>query len=95
MGSVKIDGREYTLRCDINVLERLSAEYGDIGRTDFTMISVVKFTLAAMINEHNYYTGHGEDVTPEYIGARIAMHEMPSLSAAVIAELRKCVSAKN
>ena len=92
---IKLDGEEYTLRCDINVLEKIADKYGEVNKLIDSGISGVKDAAAWMINEHWYYIGEHKSITPDYIGAQLDMAGYTDVCKAVIAELGDCMRTKN
>ena len=95
MHTITLDGREYVLRCDLNVVEKMNEKYGDISEFKACDIADVKEAAALMINEHFYYTGSAETVTPNYIGARINAGDYRKLCEAVFGALNEGMTAKN
>lgn len=91
MNIIKLDNKEYILRCDINVLEKISAKYGTPDKLIDSDISGMKEVAAWMINEHFYYTGKPDTVTPDFIGARLGLAGYKEACGAVIAELANCL----
>lgn len=96
MHTIKLDEREYILRCDLNVIEKLSDKYdGDISKFTSNDIAGVKEAAALMINEQFCYVGSSECVTPDFIGSRIRGGGYIELCEAVFGELNDGMKSKN
>lgn len=97
MDTVILDGHEYIIRCDLNVIEKIEEKYGTFSEmvSHQTDIGCIKFLLAEMINEHLYYTGSHERVTENFVGARLNLMEYKSITATVLKCLTDCISPKN
>lgn len=95
MHTITLDGREYILRCDLNVIEKIHEKYDEISDFEFCDIADMKEIAALMINEHFYYTGSAETVTPDFIGSRLFAKDYKNLCEAVYGALNICVKSKN
>lgn len=97
MHTVTLDGKEYTLRCDLNVAEQIEEKYGSLGglQKQNGSASALKFLTAAMINEHYKYTGSSERVTEDFVGARLTMADRVPVMNAVLACLGESITPKN
>lgn len=95
MHTIMLDGREYILRCDLNVIEKMNEKYGDISEFKADDIAEVKEAAAMMINEHFYYTGSAETVTPDFIGSRLFARDYKNLCEAVFDALNEGLKSKN
>ena len=97
MNTITLEGKEYILRCDLNVVEMIENRYGSIeavyGRTG--EIACVKFLVAAMVNEHFYAVKSPERITETGIGALMTSGDMLPVMRAVLAEISDCVTPKN
>lgn len=96
MHTVQLDGTEYILRCDLNVIEKIEEKYETVAHMIDSANSLVatKFMIAEMINEHFYYAGTPERVTEDFVGARLTMAEMETAVTAALACLTDCVCKK-
>lgn len=96
MHTITLDGHEYILRCDLNVIEKIHAKYGN-SLEEFSKAGAegIKTTVAWMINEQNLYTGSRETVTPEWVGARIMPHELKKIAAGVVSCISDSITPKN
>jgi hypothetical protein len=95
MNTISLDGKEYILRCDINVLEQINTKYATPEKLLEKGIEGIKDVTAWMVNEHYYYIGERERVTPEFVGSRLKYAEYSDVCKAVIAELAECMKVKN
>ena len=97
MNTITLDGREYILRCELNVIELIEARYGSIGAVyeKSGEISCIKFLAAAMINENFYAIGSPERITEGMIGAKMTAADIVPVMREMIAALTECVSPKN
>lgn len=97
MNTITLDGREFILRCDLNVVEMIEDKYGGIDAVyeKTGEIPCVRFLVAAMVNEHFYYTKSPERVTETGVGAMMTSGDMVPVMRSVLAELRDCVTPKN
>lgn len=95
MHTIKLDDREYILRCDLNVIEKMNDKYGTISDFVADDIAGVKEVAALMINEHFYYIGSEETVTPNYVGSRVRGSGYKELCEAVFGELNDSITSKN
>ena len=77
----ELDGKRYLLRCNMNVLADVQAEYGgDLGKAlegDSPLKSVTVF-LAAMLNDYADEQGWPERWTPRQIGRRFGIGDLPT-----------------
>jgi len=96
MYTVKLDGKEYILRCDLNVIERIEEKYGNLNDAlkKQGTVECIKFLLAEMINEHYYYAGIPEQVTEKYVGARLTSAELETVMGTTLSCLLDCVCKK-
>lgn len=89
--TVIINGTEYTLRCDLNVIEKIEEEYGTVAELIQKVdVKAVKFLVAVMINEHYYYIGDNRRITADKIGAEASMADFAALSKTAIDCLIGC-----
>lgn len=96
MHTITLDGKEYIIRCDLNVIEKIYGKYNNSLETFLESgIEGIKAAVAWMINEHNIYIGNHENVTPEWVGARIIPHEYSKIAASVIACISDSITPKN
>lgn len=97
MHTITLDGREYILRCDLNVIEEIEKKYGSIGVVyeKSGEISCVKFLVAVMINEHFYAIGSAERVTEGRVGVFMTAADMIPVMRVVLNALGECVTPKN
>lgn len=97
MNTITLEGREYILRCDLNVIELVEAKYGSVGAVyeKHGEISCIKFMTAAMINEHFYAVHSPERVTENEVGAKMKASDIVSVMRVVLAALTECVTPKN
>ena len=95
MLTIALDGLEYILRCDLNVIEELTARFGDISEIDAGDIAKIKEAAAIMMNEHYYYIGSDETVTPRFVGSRLQVNEYRMICEAVFGEINDCIVPKN
>lgn len=96
MYTIILDGKEYILRCDLNVIEKIEEKYGDLNGAMEKQgsISCTKFLAAEMINEHFYYTGVPDRVTEEFVGARLTTADLGIVVTTVLSCLMDCVCKK-
>ncbi len=97
MNTITLEGREYMLRCDLNVVELIEERYGSIDAVyeKTGEISCVRFLVAAMVNENFYFTRSPERLTETMAGALMRSGDMMPVMRSVLAELRDCVTPKN
>ncbi len=95
MNTVKLDGQEYILRCDLNVLEKIHKKHGNVENIDLRDIGVMLEIAAWMVNEHFYYAGEGKSVTPDFIGAHGRGGDFAAIVEAVTKEIIDCMTIKN
>ena len=97
MNTITLEGREYMLRCDLNVVEQIEAKYGTIQAAyeKCGEIASIKFLTALMINEHFYATGSPERITEGAVGAKMSVADAPPVVREVLAALTECVTPKN
>ena len=97
MHTITLEGKEYILRCDLNVAEQIEERFGSLGelQKNSGSASALKFLTAAMINEHYKYTGSSERVTEEFVGARLTLADRVSAMNAVLACLGGSIAPKN
>lgn len=97
MHTVTIDGKEYILRCDLNVVEQIEEKLGslDEARRKSGSANVLKFLLAAMINEHFNYTGSPERITENFVGTHMTIADRVPAMNAVIACFSESFESKN
>ena len=97
MHTIILEGKEYILRCDLNVVEAIEAKYGGIeavyGRAG--EISVVKYLVSAMINEHYYAVQSPVRLTENRVGMLMTEADVLPVMREVLAELSDCVAPKN
>ena len=73
MAVIKISGKEYALRMDVNAMEKIEDEFGDLKealkafRARDRKISMVKSMFAILANSGRKKAGQPEDVTGEEI----------------------------
>ena len=96
MYTLILEGKEYILRCDLNVVEKIEEKYGGLSSMMEQQGSVActKFLIAEMINEHYYYIGASERVTDNWVGARLTAAELQGVVNTVISCLADCVCKK-
>ena len=95
MHTITLEGQEYVIRCDINVLEKINAKYGDIDKMIDCGFEGLKDAAAWMINEHKYYAGeNGVTVTPNWIGARLDCAGYTDVCHSVISAIADCLKPK-
>lgn len=97
MHTVTLDGKEYILRCDLNVAEQIEEKYGSLTglRKQNGSAAVLKFLTAAMINEHYKYTGSPDRVTEDFVGARLTMADRVPVMNTVLVCLGESITPKN
>lgn len=97
MNTITLEGREYILRCDLNVVELIEEKYGSIDAVyeKTGEIPCVRFLVAAMVNEHFYFTRSPERITETMAGALMTSGDLMPVMRAVLSELRDCVTPKN
>lgn len=69
-----LEGRDYQLRCNFNVLADVTEEYGGVLPDPFdqaTQLRVCLSFLAAMVNDYADEQGWPERYTPKELGRRI------------------------
>ena len=73
MATIKIKGQEYSMRMDVNAMEKIEEEFGDLKealkafRGRDRKISMVKSMFRILANSGKKYAGLPEDVTGEEI----------------------------
>lgn len=98
MHTIVLDGREYILRCDLNVIEQIEDRFGEIKAAYDKAgdISATKELATMMINEHLYYTKSPERVTPDWVGSRItSTADIVPIASELLAALGECIAPKN
>lgn len=97
MHTVTLDGKEYILRCDLNVAEQIEEKYGSLTglQKQNGSAAALKFLTAAMINEHYKYTGSPDRVTEDFVGARLTMADRLPVMNTVLACLGESITPKN
>lgn len=97
MNTITLDGREYILRCDLNVVELIEARYGSVGVVyeKSGEIACIKFLAATMINEHFYAIGSPERITEGMVGAKMTAADIVPVMREMLAALTECVTPKN
>ena len=97
MYTVTLDGKEYLLRCDLNVAEQIEEKYGSLSglQKQNGSAAALKFLTAAMINEHYKYAGSPDRVTEDFVGARLTMADRVPVMNAVLACLGENIAPKN
>lgn len=92
---ILIGGTPRQIRCDMNVIEQLMDEFGDLKALfERKTIHAAKFMAAAMINEHNYAAGIPERVDEERIGAEMTMEEYTAAWMGCLKCLTECIAPK-
>lgn len=96
MYTITLDGKEYILRCDLNVVEKIEEKYGTITSLLEKQgnIACTKFLAAEMINEHFYYCNVPDRVTEGFVGARLSAIDLEQTVSAVLSCLMDCVCKK-
>lgn len=97
MHTVTLEGKEYILRCDLNVAEQIEEKFGSLGelQKNSGSAAALKFLTAAMINEQYKYTGSSERVTEDFVGARLTLADRVPVMNAVLACLGGSIAPKN
>lgn len=97
MHTVTIGGKEYILRCDLNVVEQIEEKLGSIeeARRNSGSASVLKFLVTAMINEHFNFVGSPERVTENFVGTHMTVSDRVPAMSAVIACFAESFESKN
>lgn len=97
MNTIILEGREYILRCDLNVVEKIEGRYGSIDAMyeETGKIPCVRFLVAEMVNEHFYFVKSPERITETMAGALMTSGDMVAVMRAVLAEISDCVTPKN
>ena len=97
MNTITLEGREYILRCDLNVVEKIETRYGSIDAmyAETGKIPCVRFLVAEMVNEHFYFVKSPERITETMAGALMTSGDMVAVMRAVLAEISDCVTPKN
>lgn len=97
MHTVTLEGKEYILRCDLNVAEQIEEKYGSLTglQKQNGSAAALKFLTAAMINEHYKYTGSPDRVTEDFVGARLTMADRVPVMNTVLACLGESITPKN
>ena len=96
MYTITLDGKEYILRCDLNVIEKIEEKYGTIMSLMEKQgnISSTKFLVAEMINEHFYYVNVPDRVTEDFVGARLSAIDLEQVVSTMLSCLMDCVCKK-
>lgn len=97
MHTITLEGVEYILRCDLNVVEMIEARYGSIEAVYEKVgeIACVKFLVSAMINEHFYAAKSPERLSEGMVGAKMSAGDVIPVMREVLAALNDCVTPKN
>ncbi len=95
MNIIKLDGQEYILRCDLNVLEKIHRKYGNIADIDISDIESIKEITAWMVNEQYYYTGEVKSVTPDFIGSKAQGSDFAGIVNCITKEIIDSMTVKN
>lgn len=97
MHTVTLDGKEYILRCDLNVAEQIEEKYGSLTglQKQNGSAAALKFLTAAMINENYKYTGSPDRVTEDFVGARLTMADRVPVMNTVLECLGESITPKN
>lgn len=97
MHTVMLDGKEYILRCDLNVVEQVEERIGSLAevKRKSGSASVLKFLLTAMVNEHYNYTGSTERITENFVGTHMTIAERVPAMNAVMACFSESFEPKN
>ena len=89
MRTLVLDGEEYILRCDLNVIDEIERKYVSVDACRTIAAAgvagsagAVKFLAAAMINEQFAAAGDKTRVTEEFVGRHLG-------------ELADCMTPKN
>lgn len=98
MHTITLDGQEYILKCDVNVIEQIEDKYGDV-RKAFEKVGEIADTkelAAMMINEQFYFARSPERVTPQWVGSRINdTAAFAGIVREILAALNECIAPKN
>ena len=97
MITIKMDGEEFGLRCDLNVIEEIEDKYGSIGALyrSIAKPEVIKWLVSAMINEERASRSVPERMTPEEVGRRMLSTDVVEAMTPVIEALNACCVPKN
>lgn len=95
MREIILGGETYGMRCDMNVVEAIYAEYGSLeDMPEKLSIGDVKFLVSEMINEHAAFSGSQVRVTPEKVGALLDVPEYVEAMRIVTACISDCCTPK-
>lgn len=99
MHTVKIDGMEYILRCDLNAYEEIVSKYGDL-RTATTITEEdaakkVVYLLTTLINEHYQYIGEKELLTEKRVSRMLYPGDVTRVHETIMAEINDAFAPKN
>lgn len=97
MHTVTIGGKEYILRCDMNVVEQVEEKLGSIeeAKRKSGSANVLKFLVTAMINEHFNFVGSPERITENFVGAHMMVSDRIPAMSAVVACFAESFESKN
>jgi hypothetical protein len=98
MHTLTLNGTEYVLRCDLNVIDKIERRFVSVDACrKIAMAGAVgsaaatKFLCAEMINEHFAAAGDPKRVTEEEIGRALGGNIAPVL-AEIFGELADCLA---
>ena len=96
MYTVTLSGKEYELRCDLNVIEAIEERFGSIGAIYETIGSAktVRWLVTEMINEAYAVRGSETRMTEREIGGQMLASDIIPAMQPVIDALNACVSPK-
>lgn len=101
MRTLVLDGEEYILRCDLNVIDEIERKYVSVDACRTIAAAgvagsagAVKFLAAAMINEQFAAAGDKKRVTEEFVGRHLGGFLAPVLTP-IFEELADCMTPKN
>ncbi len=91
--TVTIGGREYPLRCDLNVLAELEHRYGKLESvTDaIQTLAEIREIGALMINEAAWADGRRERVSAQTIGRDAGLEEAHALQTGCLLAFYECI----
>jgi hypothetical protein len=101
MQTVKIDGGEIALRCDINTYEEILGRFGSIETAirleedEVENLRKVRYLVTLFANEHNAYVGSSERFTETEIGRRILPGERTAVYRKIIETIQEAFAPKN
>lgn len=97
MITVRLNGEERELRCDLNVVEKIEDKFGTIGALyeQITRAATIKWLLCELINEANDARGVPERVTEDEAGRLCDATEILPALIPVLEALNSCVTSKN